>query len=85
MNITEEELESLDACQSAQDWREACDKIKGVRGHAYPDDWWDKVKLTGMMDRILGRWGGDSQISSTSFNNKTDVINHLFNKRNNNN
>ena len=47
MKITKEELAMLEACQSAQDWREACDKIKSVRGQAYPDDWWDKVKLTG--------------------------------------
>ena len=99
MKITEQELDSLEACQSAQDWREACDKIKSVRGQAYPDDWWDKVKLTGMMDRILGRWGADSSIRSVSFKNRKDVISgaleadedygyfgkHLFNQRNKNN
>ena len=67
MNITEEELESLEACQSAQDWRETCDKIKSVRGQAYPDDWWDKVKLSGMMDKLLGRWGAASSLKSVPF------------------
>ena len=61
-NITNEELSMLEACQSAQDWREACDKIKGAREQCYPDDWWNKVKLTGMMDRILARWGEDSEV-----------------------
>ena len=67
-NITNEELSMLEACQSAQEWREACDKIKGARGQAYPDDWWNKVKLTGMMDRILARWGDDSKIRVNGLN-----------------
>ena len=77
MKITEQELESLEACQSAQDWREACDKIKGERGQAYPDDWWDKVKLSGMMARILGRWGDDSEIKVSTHKNKKDATKHL--------
>ena len=77
MNITEEELESLEACQSAQDWSKACKKIKEVRSQAYPDDWWNKVKLTGMMDRILARWGDDSEIKVSTHKNKKDVIEHL--------
>ena len=77
-NITNEELEMLEACQSAQDWREACDKIKGERGQAYPDDWWDKVKLSGMMARILSRWGNDSEIRSVSFSNKKNALKYLF-------
>ena len=77
-NLTQEELSILKACQSAEDWGDACDAIKEARGGMYPDDWWDKVKLTGMMDRILGRWGADSQIRSTSFDNKTDALKHLF-------
>ena len=74
-NITNEELSMLEACQSAQEWREACDKIKGVRGQNYPSDWWNKVKLTGMMDRILGRWGEDSELK---------VSTHIARKEKNN-
>ena len=77
MKITTEELKSLEACQSAQDWSDACDAVKEARGGHYPDDWWDKVKLSGMMDRILGRWGVDSNIRSVSFKNKKDVTKHL--------
>lgn len=60
--ITDEELKDLEACQSAQDWRDACDRIKAARGGMYPDDWWDKVKLSGMMDR----WGADSELTVTT-------------------
>ena len=77
MKITEQELKSLEACQSAQDWSDACDAVKEVRCGQYPPDWWDKVKLTGMMDRILSRWGCDSDIRALSFKNKTDVLKKL--------
>lgn len=76
-NITNEELSMLEACQSAEDWRKACDKIKGAREQCYPDDWWNKVKLTGMMDRILARWGQDSEIVGATFQNTAELIKHL--------
>lgn len=75
--ITQEELSMLEACQSAQDWREACDAIKKSRGGMYPDDWWDKVKLSGIMDRILARWGDDSEIKVSTHKNKKDATKHL--------
>ena len=64
--ITDEELKSLEACQSGEDWRDACDKIKAARDGMYPDDWWDKVKLSGMMDRIMERCGADSEQTVTT-------------------
>ena len=67
--ITDEELKSLEACQSGEDWGNACDKIKAARGGIYPDDWWDKVKLSGMMDRIMDRWGADSDLTLTRIYN----------------
>lgn len=66
-NITTEELETLNNCQSAEDWSDACDAIKDVRGGQYPEDWWDKVKLSGMMDKIMSRWGSNSSIKTSSF------------------
>ena len=77
-NITTEELQRLEDCKSAQDWSDACDAVKEARNGQYPPDWWDKVKLSGMMDRIMARWGEDSELKWVSFDNKTDVINHLF-------
>ena len=64
--ITDEELKSLEACQSGEDWRDACDKIKAARDGMYPDDWGDKVKLSGMMDSIMDRWGADSELTVTT-------------------
>ena len=63
--ITEEELKDLEACQSAQDWSNATKKINAARGGMYPDDWWDMVKLSGMMDRIMSRWGANSDLTLT--------------------
>ena len=101
MKITKEELKSLEACQTEQDWSDACVAVKEARNGLYPPDWWDKVKLSGMMDRIMARWGADSELKLTSFDNKTDALKHLsdddddedyghfgkhlFNKRNKNN
>ena len=64
-NITEIELQKLEACQSETDWGIVCDQIKKARNGMYPPDWWDKVKMSGMMDRILSRWGADSSLKLT--------------------
>ena len=75
--ITEEELAMLEACQSANDWSEATKKIKDARGQSYPEDWWEKVKLSGMMDRILSRWGGSGELKLTSHDSFSDLRRHL--------
>ena len=77
-NITDEELSTLDACQSAEDWSVACKAIKMARGQMYPDDWWEKVKESGMMERIVSRWGESSELSVTSFKRSNDLIQHLI-------
>ena len=68
--ITEEELAMLEAVTTEDGWEEACKKIKQVRGGHYPHDWWPKVKLSGMMDRILGRFGGSSEPRIVAFGPK---------------
>ena len=60
--ITKEELERLEACQTADEWADACDAVKAARDGNYPEDWWPKVKLSGMMDRILERWDETSEL-----------------------
>ena len=60
--ITKEELERLEACQTADEWADACDAVKDARDGNYPEDWWPKVKLSGMMDRILERWDETSEL-----------------------
>lgn len=62
MNITNEEINLLEACTSRDAWNKACDTIKDARRGQYPDDWWPRVKKSGMMDRILRRFGADSEI-----------------------
>ena len=76
--ITDKELKMLEECQSAEDWGLACDTIKKARGGvAYPSDWWDKVKLSGMMDRIMSRWGEDSELKVKSFETKKAMLKYF--------
>ena len=74
MKITNEEIKKLEDCKSAGDWGNACDEIKSARNGQYPPDWWEKVKLTGMMDRILSRWGSDSELRVTDLDGN-DLLN----------
>lgn len=78
MNITEQELQMLEDCQSKQEWSEACIAVKDARDGQYPDDWWDKVKESGMMDRIMARWDETSELKISTHNNKTDALKYLF-------
>ena len=66
MNITDEELAMLEACNSEDEWNSTCDKIKEVRDGRYPPDWWVKVKLSGFMDRVLAKFGSNSDIKISS-------------------
>lgn len=70
MNLTQEELDKLESCQSDEDWRVACDEIKAARDGLYPPDWWVKVKLSGMMKRIAARWGGDDEIHIRTYSRR---------------
>ena len=65
--ITPEELKSLEDCRTPVEWAAACDAIKQAREGLYPDDWWAKVKMSGMMDRIMARWGEDSELKVQAF------------------
>ena len=72
--ITPDEIHLLESCRSAHDWSTACDLIKEARGgHLYPPDWWDKVKLSGLMDRILSRWESSSELRVTDLDGKLHV------------
>ena len=65
--ITPNELKSLEACHDPADWSKATDAIKQARQGLYPDDWWPKVKQSGMMDRIMQRWGANSELKVETF------------------
>lgn len=58
MDITEQELAMLEAVATEDEWNEACDKIKKARNGTYPPDWWTRVRLSGMMGRIVKRFDG---------------------------
>jgi len=62
MNLTQKELEQLENCQSEEEWNSICDEIKATRNGQYPPDWWAKVKLSGLGERIAARWGDDFKI-----------------------
>ena len=79
MNITKSQLETLESCTTAQQWREACDAIKAASESkvCYPDDWFEKVMTSGLADRVVSRWGGSSSISVATFSNLRDATQHL--------
>ena len=82
MNITKEQLKSLEDCQSASDWRAACDAIKDASQSkvAYPDDWWEKVMDSGLADRVTARWGASSDLTVTIHDNLPSAIKRLLGK-----
>ena len=61
--LSTHEMDMLNKCETAEDWGNACDFIKGRRGGEYPHDWWDRVKMTGLMDKIMSRWGASSRLT----------------------
>ena len=67
MEITQAELEMLEACQTGDEWDDTCTVIKRAHGGNYPSDWWAKVKLSGLMDRVLARFGETSDLKITPF------------------
>lgn len=56
----------LESCQSAADWEAACETIKEAHNWSYPTYWWEDVKKSGLMDRIMARWGTSSEIRIVS-------------------
>lgn len=61
-NLTDDEMKMFEAVQSQREWRAACDAVKAARGGRYPSDWWPRMKLTGKMGEILGRFGASSEL-----------------------
>ena len=75
MNITKSQLESLESCTTPSQWGEACDAIKAASESkvCLPDDWWEKVVESGLMDRVTSRWGGSSSLTVATFSNLREV------------
>lgn len=47
-NLTDAEMEKLEACKTEAEWDATCDEIKRARGGDYPPDWFAKVVLAGL-------------------------------------
>ena len=60
MLITESELQTLEAANTAEEWHAACAAIKAVRGDSYPEDWFTKVIQAG----VLARFGERSKVDT---------------------
>ena len=75
--ISDKELRLLENCKSETDWSIAVNRLKDARGGEYPDDWWEKVKMSGLMDKILSQWGASSDLSIKSFATKTAMLKYL--------
>ena len=75
MNITKSQIESLESCTTASQWGDAWDAIKAASESkvCYPDDWWEKVVESGLMDRVTSRWGGSSSLTAATFSNLREV------------
>jgi len=54
--ITEEELASLKATRSDNEWNRVCLEIKTARGGVYPSDWWPVVMASGLAESIAKGW-----------------------------
>jgi hypothetical protein len=54
--VTNKELAVLEACESEEDWNNACEAIKSARGGYYPEDWYDRVVNSGFQEKIQSRW-----------------------------
>ena len=75
--ITDREIRLLENCKSDGDWSIAVKRIKDARGGEYPGDWWEKVKMSGLMDRVLSQWGASSDLSIKTFATKAAMLKYL--------
>jgi len=66
-NLTQEEMASLESCQSEEEWNALCNDIKNARDGQYPPDWWPKVKLSGLGERVASKWGSKFEVKVSTF------------------
>lgn len=57
MEITDEELRRLESSKNDEEWNSICDDIKASRLGNYPSDWWVKVMVSGLANRVAANWG----------------------------
>jgi len=49
---------------SEDDWNRRCDEVKAANGGGYPDFWYEKVILSGLLDKTLGAGSSDVKIET---------------------
>ncbi len=49
MKLTDQELEMLKSAQSPVEWNSLCNQIKRARNGQYPEDWYSKVIVSGLI------------------------------------
>lgn len=55
--ITDEEIKALSEAKNDEEWATVCVAIRDAHGNKYPDDWYTKVCLTGLLARTRKSWG----------------------------
>lgn len=76
--LTPENMKTLNACQCDEDWNTAVENIKKEHG-GYPSDWYAKMLATGLMDKIVGRFGR-AGFGITSFGTTAELADALEGK-----
>lgn len=76
--LTPENMTTLNACQCDEDWNGAVAALKREHG-GYPEDWYEKMLATGLMDKIVGRFGR-AGFGITSFGTSSELIDALEGK-----
>jgi|SaaInlV_100m_DNA_2_1039680.scaffolds.fasta_scaffold64052_1 hypothetical protein len=62
-DMNEQEVIALmETSQSEEEWNANCDKVKAACGGGYPGFWFAAINMSGLMAKIVARWGGDDQI-----------------------
>lgn len=54
--LTDDEFNRLCACKTEQEWSDACDAVKAARDGQYPDEWFHRMNLSGLMAKIFSRF-----------------------------
>jgi hypothetical protein len=49
IDLEDQELDALKATKNEHEWNELCDAIKAKRGGHYPQNWYSKVIMSGLM------------------------------------
>lgn len=54
--LTDKDIADLKSTRSPEEWNAVCDRIKAANGGDYPDDWFERVSLSGLHSEIRSGW-----------------------------